>query len=229
MKNIQVEKQSLDFLKALAKNNQRDWFNNHKDQYLSAHNNMIQLVEALIPLMNQHDVLESASAKQSLYRIYNDVRFSKDKSPYKTRFAFGFQRASKQRRGGYYMHIQPGNSFLACGFFSPNPEDLKRIRADIDTQYESWYKILNNKKIKTAFGGLSGEQVLSAPRGYAKDHPAIELLRYKQFILKHDFTDAEVLAPNFHKTINDYFKSVRPFFDYMSEVLTTNLNGESIL
>ncbi len=229
MKNIQVEKQSLDFLKALAKNNQRDWFNNHKDQYLSAHNNMIQLVEALIPLMNQHDVLESASAKQSLYRIYNDVRFSKDKSPYKTRFAIGFQRASKQRRGGYYMHIQPGNSFLACGFFSPNPEDLKRIRADIDTQYESWYKILNNKKIKTAFGGLSGEQVLSAPRGYAKDHPAIELLRYKQFILKHDFTDAEVLAPNFHKTINDYFKSVRPFFDYMSEVLTTNLNGESIL
>lgn len=229
MKNIQVEKQSLEFLKALAKNNQRDWFNNHKDQYLSAHNNMIQLVEALIPLMNQHDVLESASAKQSLYRIYNDVRFSKDKSPYKTRFAFGFQRATKQRRGGYYMHIQPGNSFLACGFFSPNPEDLKRIRADIDTQYESWYKILNSKKIKTAFGGLSGEQVLSAPRGYAKDHPAIELLRYKQFILKHDFTDAEVLAPNFHKTINEYFKSVQPFFDYMSEVLTTNLNGESIL
>jgi len=228
MKNPTIEKSTLQFLKELAKNNNREWFTTNKAKYEKAHKNMIEFVDALIPEMNKHDVLVAQTGRQSLYRIYNDVRFSKDKSPYKPRFAFGFQRETKLRRGGYYVHIAPGASFLGCGFFSPNPDDLKRIRQDIDGNYDQWKKLLKSKVIKDNFGELQGEKVLTAPKGFSKDNPAIDLLRHKQFILRHHFTDDEVLSENFGKEINRIFKSVRPYLDHMSEVLTTDLNGESL-
>lgn len=228
MKKTLITKPTLDFLKNLNKNNDRDWFNSHKNEYLKAQENMSVFIDELITEMNKHDELESTSGKKSLFRIYKDVRFSKDKLPYNPRFAFSFQRATKYRRGGYYVNIKPGNSFMACGFFGPNPEDLKRIREDIDQNYKDWKKLLSNKGIKTHFGEMIGEKVSSAPRGYAKDHPAIDLLRYKQFLFRFDFTDKEIQSENFAKTINSKFKAIRPFFDFMSEVLTTDLNGVSL-
>jgi uncharacterized protein (TIGR02453 family) len=228
MQKIAIQKSTLDFLKALSKNNNREWFNERKSTYLKAHENMCEFVDELIHEMNKHDELESTTGRKSLYRIYSDVRFSKDKSPYKARFAFGFQRATKYRRGGYYVNINPGNSFMACGFFNPNPEDLKRIREDIDLNYKDWKKLLSIKSIKTNFGEMIGETVASSPRGYEKNHPAIDLLKHKQFIFRIDFTDKEVLAENFSKTINANFKAIRPFLNYMSEVLTTDLNGVSL-
>ncbi len=228
--NIQIIKPStLHFLKALSKNNNREWFTKHKDKYLDAQENMCAFADALIVEMKKHDEIENASGKKSLYRIYNDVRFSKDKAPYNPRFAFSLSRATKLRRGGYYMNIKPGNSYLACGFFAPNPEDLKRIREDIDRNYQQWNRLLNSKKIKTNFGQLRGSEVLTAPRGFAKDHVAISLIRHKQFILRHDFTDAEITSPQFLKNANTIYKAVRPFFDHMSEILTTDLNGELIV
>lgn len=217
------------FLKDLSLNNNRDWFNEHKDAYLKAQQNMSEFVDGLIFEMNKHDVLETTSGKKSLFRIYNDVRFSKDKSPYNARFAFSLQRATKLRRGGYYVNIKPGNSFMACGFFSPNSEDLKRIRLDIKANYKDWNKLLNSKSCKENFGGLQGEQVATAPRGFSIDHPAIDLLRNKQFIFRHYITDKEITAENFASEINRVFKSIRPFFNYMSDVLTTDLNGEVIV
>ena len=228
MQKIAIQKSTIEFLKSLSKNNNREWFNERKSNYLKAHENMCEFVDALIHEMNKHDELENTTGRKSLYRIYSDVRFSKDKSPYKARFAFGFQRATKYRRGGYYVNINPGNSFMACGFFNPNPEDLKRIREDIDLNFKDWKKLLSSKSIKTNFGEMIGEAVVSSPRGYEKNHPAIELLKHKQFIFRIDFTDKEVLAENFSKTINANFKAIRPFFDYMSEVLTTDLNGVSL-
>ena len=127
------------------------------------------------------------------------------------------------------MNIKPGNSFLACGFFAPNSEDLKRIRQDIDFNYTDWNSILKSKKIKLNFNELKGSKVLTTQRGFNKDHPSINLIRHKQFILRHDFTDSQVISKDFLKTANSIYKSVRPFFDYMSEVLTTNANGESIV
>ncbi|MDB5281814.1 MAG: hypothetical protein JWO06_889 [Bacteroidota bacterium] len=224
-----VSPATLKFLKDLSKNNDRDWFNAHKQRYLDAQENMVAFVDRLIIEMNKHDELNDVSGKKSLYRIYKDVRFSKDKSPYNPRFAFSLQRATKLKRGGYYMNIKPGGSFLGCGFFSPNPADLNRIRLDIADNYQQWNKILKSKNIKANFGTLSGETVNTAPRGFDINHPAIELLRHKQFILRHYFTDAEVTSPNFLKEVNAIYKSVRPFFNYMSEVLTTNLNGELIV
>jgi len=167
--------------------------------------------------------------KKSLFRIYNDVRFSKDKSPYNPRFAFSLQRATKLRRGGYYVNVKPGNTFVACGFFGPNPEDLKRIRQDIDLNYDEWRKLLGANKLKETFGAMQGDAVATAPKGYAVKHPAIDLLRHKQFLFRRYFTDAEVTTDNFLKEVNNTFKAIRPWFNYMSEVLTTDINGESVI
>lgn len=220
---------TLHFLSELKLNNNKDWFTIHKSDYTLALENMIEFADDVILQMNKHDVLENTSGKKSLYRIYKDVRFSKGKTPYNPRFSFGLQRASAERRGGYYVHIEPGNSFVGCGFFAPNPNDLKRIRLDIASNYDEWEAILQSKNIKENFGTLTGEKVLTAPKGFSKDHPAIELLRFKQYLLIKNYTDAEVLTPDFATEVNRILKSVRGYFDYMSEVLTTNINGESIL
>jgi len=229
MSKIVIKENSIKFLKTLSKNNDREWFNDHKEKYTEAHNNLVDFADALLLEMNKHDNIETSSGKKSLYRIYKDVRFSKDKTPYNTHWSGGFKRATKKLRGGYYFHIKPGNSFVAGGFWGPNPDDLKRIRQDIDLNYNDWKKLLANKTLVNTFGKMRGELVGSAPRGYAKDNPAIDLLRYKQFILKHEFTDKEVLSPDFLMKVNDTFKKLRPFFGYMSEVLTTDANGVSIL
>ncbi|MDZ4757803.1 MAG: DUF2461 domain-containing protein [Bacteroidota bacterium] len=229
MKDIAINKSTLKFLKDLAANNNREWFNAHKDIYIQSQQNMTDVVDRLIFEMNKHDAIENESGKKSLYRIYNDVRFSKDKSPYNARFAFSLRRATTQKRGGYYINIKPGNSYIACGFFSPNPEDLKRIRLDIEANYSDWNKLLKSKNIKANFGNLRGDAVATTPKGFDINHPAIGLLRYKQFILRHDLTDKEVAAESFIEDMNRILKSVRPFFNYMSDVLTTDLNGESII
>jgi len=226
---MSIQPSTLRFLKDLAKNNNRAWFTDHKDQYLAAQSNMMAFIDQLILMMNKHDELETESGKKSLFRIYNDVRFSKDKLPYNPRFAFSLKRATKLKRGGYYMNIKPGNCFLACGFFAPNADDLKRIRQDIDYNYPEWNSILQSKSIKSTFGALQGDTVLTAPRGYTTDHEAIALLRHKQFIVRHHFTDDQVISPDFLKQVNTMYKNVRPYFDYMSSVLTTDANGELLV
>lgn len=224
-----LKKEAFDFLKTLSKNNNREWFNEHKERYLKAHENVICFADALLREMNTHDQIETETGKKSLHRIYKDVRFSKDKTPYNIHWGGGFKRATQKRRGGYYFHLQPGNSFVGGGFWGPNPEDMKRIREDIDVNYEDWRKIFKDKIFVKTFGVLEGEQLVSAPRGYEKDHPAIDLLRHKQFLLRHYFTDEEVLHPDFVRRANEVFKAMRPYFDYMSEVLTTDANGESLI
>jgi uncharacterized protein (TIGR02453 family) len=224
-----IKKDSLGFLKDLSKNNNREWFNEHKNRYTEAHENIIGFIDVLIVEMNKHDQIGTKSGKDSIFRIYKDVRFSKDKTPYNIHWSGSLNRATKKLRGGYYFRIEPGNSMMAGGFFGPEPDDMKRIRQDIDANYGDWNKVLANPALVQTFGSMIGEQVASAPRGYAKDHPAIDLLRHKQFLFKREFTDDEVLDKDFLYQLNDSFKNLRPFFDYMSEVLTTDANGLPIL
>jgi uncharacterized protein (TIGR02453 family) len=224
-----IQRSTLQFLKNLSGNNDRDWFNANKEHFHKAQENVEVFFDQLIAKMNTHDQIETPSGKKSLYRIYNDVRFSKDKSPYNPRFAGYLRRTKPMLRGGYYFWIRPGSSRIGCGFVYPNPEDLKRIRLDILDNYKDWNRLLNLKSIKVTFGKMQGEQVKTAPKGFSKDHPAIELLRYKQYWFEHSFSDKEVLADDFLKNVNQTFKNIRPFFDYMSEVLTTDLNGESVI
>ena len=146
-----IKKESVDFLKTLSKNNNREWFNKHKDKFTEVQGNIIDFAGALLAEMNKHDNIETSSGKDSLFRIYKDVRFSKDKTPYNTHWSGAFKRATKKLRGGYYFHIKPGESFLAGGFWGPAPHDLQRIRQDIDFNYKDWQKLLSGKTFVNTF------------------------------------------------------------------------------
>ena len=184
--------------------------------------------DVLLFEMNKHDVIENQSGKKSLHRIYRDTRFSKEKTPYKTNWSGGFQRATKKRRGGYYFHIEAGNTFIAGGFWGPDPKDLKRIRDEFAYDAAPLRKILKSKNFVNTFGTLKGEQIKTTPKGFDADNANIDLLRYKQYIIVKKFTDKEVLSDKFVKQMNDAFKGMRPFLDYMTEVLITDVNGISI-
>ena len=216
---------TLNFLSSLAKNNNRDWFNEHKDQYQNALKQVTSFAQAVLDELNADDVIETASGKKSLHRIYRDVRFSKDKTPYNTHFSGGYKRASAQRRGGFYFRIKPNEIFVAGGFWGPNSDDLKHIRNQIAQEPELFREIISNQEFKSYFREIKGEKLKTAPKGFDKDHPAIDILRYKQFLLTHQFDDKEAIKPDFHLTIVDGYRRMRPFFDYMSEILTTDLNG----
>lgn len=215
---------TLKFLKDLKKNNQRDWFAENKDRFEAAKSEMKSLQAVLKDELSHHDEI----AQVKLYRIYRDVRFSKNKVPYKTSLSGYAERATKWKRGGYYFHIEPGNCFAGGGFWNPEKEDLARIRQEIASNDKPLRKIIKSKSFRDTFGTLDGNQLKTAPRGYEKDHPAVDLLRYKQFLVTHPFTDKEVLAPDFAKNLSKIYKKMRPLFDYMSEALTTDENGVPI-
>lgn len=226
MKNhVAIPKSSLDFLSQLKENNNKPWFEANKTNYLKELNHIETFADALLQELSKTDVLETASGKKSVYRIYRDIRFSKDKTPFKTFWGGSFTRATATRRGGYYFHLEQGNSFFAGGFWGPNATDLKRIRSEFDHDAESFRKILNSKPFVSTFGTLQGEQLKTAPKGFDINHEAIDLLRYKQFLTIKRFTDDEVLSPLFLEQALETFKNMRPFFDYMSKVLTTDING----
>ncbi|WP_291141582.1 DUF2461 domain-containing protein [Flavobacterium sp. UBA7680] len=225
---ISIPKSCFDFLALLKKHNDRDWFNAHKEKFLSEQLHIEFFANALLEELNTHDIIETPSGKKCLHRIYRDTRFSKEKTPYKTNWSGSFRRATKYRRGGYYFHLESGNSFIAGGFWAPNPEDLKRIRDDFAFDDEPMRKILKNKNFISTFGSLQGEQLKTTPKGFDTESKAIDLLRYKQFLVIRKFSDKEVLSENFLKEANQTFKNMRPFFDYMSEVLTTDINGIEI-
>lgn len=219
---------SLNFLKSLKENNNREWFNAHKDEFLTQQSLIEVFADRLLSEINVHDLIETPSGKKSLHRIYRDTRFSKEKIPYKNNWSGSFKRASKKRRGGYYFRIEPGNSFIAGGFQQPNAQDLKRIRDDINLNPESLRKILNDKVFIETFGTLHGEQLKTAPKGFDVNNAAIDLLRFKQFLLIKRFTDEEVMDASFLKTADKTYQNMRPFFDYMSEVLSTDSIGQEI-
>lgn len=221
-----LSKSNLEFLKNLQQNNNRDWFTINKSVYEKHHIETINFADAVLNEMQKHDNIETISGKKSLMRIYRDVRFSKDKSPYKTNWGIGFSRATKLLRGGYYIHLAPGESFVGGGFWNPEPADLQRMRKEISLSPKEFRAILNDKTFKNTFGELQGEKLKTVPKGFEKDDEAIDLLQFKQFLISKKFSDKEVLEPDFYKKVNETFKAMRPFFDFMSTALTTNENGE---
>lgn len=224
-----ITKLTLDFLDDLKKNNNREWFQENKSRYDLSHQEMVNFADSLLKLMNEDDVIETVSGKKSLFRIYRDVRFSKNKLPYKTNRSGSFRRAGAQRRGGYYFSIEPGNSMIGGGFYAPNKDDLQHLRSQIDTDASPLRNALAQKEFKTFYGELLGEQLKTAPRGFEVDHPNIDLLRYKNFYVMHAFTDEEVLSDDFVEKVAKGLQALRPFFDAMTEYLTTDLNGESLI
>ncbi len=222
---ISITDSTVDFLRALKQHNNRDWFNANKPAFQIEQDKAKAFYNGLMEQLKTHDEIEALK----MFRIYRDVRFSKDKTPYKPHFSGQFKRATSKLRGGYYLRIRPGESFLAGGFWQPNKEDLLRIRKEFEMDSKEIREIINDKSFVNNFGALEGDSLKTAPRGFDKGHPDLDLIRMKQFIVTRYFTDEEILAEDFLKQVDDSFKAMRPYFDYMSEVLTTDLNGESLI
>lgn len=224
--NPKISKETLDFFKVLEKNNDRDWFNEHKSEFKKIEKDVKTFYNAVLKSLNEHDDVD----KLKMFRIYRDVRFSKDKSPYKTHFGGSFHRTKPKLRGGYYLHIQPNNeSFIATGFWEPAPADLLRIRKEFEMDDTEMRAILNNRSFSNIWGTFVGDEVKSAPKGFSKDHKAIDLIKKKQYIFIKKYTDSQVLSDGFIDDVNQSFKAIRPYFNYMSDVLTTDLNGVPLI
>lgn len=226
MQNKLITTAVFSFLKKLEKNNNRNWFTEHKKEFKALETDMKAFFNTLGEEVKANDEIE----RIKIFRIYRDVRFSKNKTPYKINFSSSLSRAGAKLRGGYYTHVQPNNgSFIAAGFWGPEKEDLFRIRKELELDATEFREVIANKKFKNIWGELQGEEVKTAPKGFDKAHSNIDLIKKKQFIFTRNFTDKEVLDANFMSEVNASFKAIRPYFDLMSEVLTTNLNGESLL
>ena len=221
-----LQKSILSFLDKLKKNNNRDWMMEHKKEYQSNEKILKQFYSSVEASLNITDEI----SKLKVFRINRDVRFSKNKTPYNVHRSVSFSRAGAHRRGGYYLRIEPGNSAMAGGFFSPEASDLFRIRKEFEIDTTEIREILNHKKFKKAFGGFNqAYQVKTAPRNFSKDDKNIDLIKLKNYFVECKFTDREVLSDDFEKKLMDHYLLLRPLFNYMSEVLTTDLNGVSLL
>ncbi|MEI3790354.1 MULTISPECIES: DUF2461 domain-containing protein [unclassified Chryseobacterium] len=217
-------KKTFEFLKHLEKNNNREWFTQHKAEYDSVVKENKVFFNQIYTELQEYDNLKGIH----IFRIYRDVRFSKDPTPYKTNFGVGYSRSKPMLRGGYYIQLEPGNSFVGGGFWGPEAKDLLRIRKEFELNTTEIEKITSDEVFKQYFGEIKGDAVKTAPRGFDKNHPAIDLIRKKQYVVMRKFTDKEVLSDGFQKEAVFTLLAMRPFFDYMSEVLTTDLNGEPL-
>lgn len=225
----QITNKTFDFLNLVTENNNREWFQANKHIYEASHEEMIEFAAELNQLMREHDNVIEMTGKKSLFRIYRDVRFSKNKDPYKNNWGGRLKRDTPFLRGGYYYQIQPGNSFIGAGFWNPSTPDIKLIRSQIAADPSEIEKINSEKTFAMTFGSLYGEKLKKAPKGFDAEHKAIEWLKHKSFLVNKRFTDKQVMHKDFVKEINETFIKVRPFFNYMSEILTTDLNGESLI
>ena len=223
-----VPRASLTFLKDLKKNNTREWMADHKSRYQDSEKVLKGLYATIKTGLNETDEIE----KLKIFRINRDIRFSKDKTPYNVHRSASFSRAGAHRRGGYYLRIEPGDkSVIAGGFFNPETADLKRIRTEFHLDASEIRDILNDSAFAKAFpnGFETTNAVKTAPRDFDKNDPNIDLIKLKSFVVRREFTDREVMQSDFSETVVSHYKLLRPYFDYMSDVLTTDLNRESIL
>jgi uncharacterized protein (TIGR02453 family) len=210
------------FLKDIARNNNREWFEKNKAKYLQAKLNFEDFLEALHKELLKFDVsLAGLNARKLGFRIYRDVRFSKDKRPYKINMGAGFSSGGKMMQApGYYIHIEPGNNFVAAGMYMPDAANLAKIRQEIDYNTAAFLKILSDKKFKKYFNGLDDfDRVKTAPKGYAKDHPQIEILKNKSYIVSHAIPDKIVKDKKFVKYVSNVCKSAKNINDFLREAL----------
>jgi uncharacterized protein (TIGR02453 family) len=212
---------TLDFLKQLQANNNREWFQAHRGEYEAAQNAFTLLVEELILGLSRYEDLGGIQPRDCIFRIYRDARFGKDKTPYKLNMGAVLARGGKKSpRASYYIHVQPGASLAAGGVYLPTPEQLKQIRQAIDRDHASLRRLLKRPSFRTAFGSLEDENMLKTiPRGYDPAHPAIDLLRLKSFAPAHSFTDKQVTARDFPTQVVQVFRVLKPLNDWLNTAM----------
>lgn len=209
------------FLRDLSRHNDRAWFEQNRPAYEAARGQFERFVAALIDAIDAFDPLEGVQAKDCLFRIHRDVRFSRDKSPYQTHFGASIAPGGrKAQRMGYYIHLEPGDrSLVAGGLYAPEADQLARFRADIAQDARDFRAILAAPAFVQAFGAVQGDQLKTAPQGYDRAHPDIDLLRLKQVIVVRNFSDGAVLAPGFAVEVSESCRAMQPFLTYLDSVI----------
>lgn len=218
-----LPKTILSFLNRLKKNNSREWMEEHLKEYEKAKADFYSFTEMLIREMATFDSsVGSLKAKDCAFRINRDVRFSKNKEPYKTNMgAYINQNGKKGRGAGYYVHVEPGNIFMAAGVWMPEPGDLAKIRQEIDYNWLEWEKIIRDKSMRKYFleGVDESDKLVRPPKGYEADNPAIEFIKLKSFIIRKEFSQVSTLDQSFVKTVADQFKSARKMMAFIDVAL----------
>jgi uncharacterized protein (TIGR02453 family) len=215
-----IKKTTLDFLTAINCNNNRDWFIANKPLYLQAKENYEAFVQEIIDrIITFEPIMKGLEARSCVYRINRDIRFSHDKTPYKSHFGAFMVRGGKKngdKFAGYYFHIEPGKSILAGGAYMPPSPWLSSIREKISDDPEEFLKIIKVKDFIKYFGSIDGEKLKTAPKGYPKDHPYLELLKYKSYLVVNETSDKMVLGKDFQDHVINVFKAMKPLNDYLN-------------
>lgn len=213
---------TITFLKQLSKNNNKPWFDKHKDAYTAAKEDHEQLVtEILKGLSAAEPAFKEQKAKDCIFRIFRDVRFSKDKTPYKAHFGAFFSTGGRKYPGaGYYLHIEPGGkSFAGGGLWMPEPPMLKDVRQEIDYNFAAFRKIIDEKKFRKFFKEIEGERLVKLPQGYKEDNPAIGYLKMKSYVVTCKLGDEDIAGRSLVKKTLEVFTAMRPFIDFLNRPL----------
>lgn len=215
---------TLKFLRDLKKNNNKPWFDTHRNQYEAARNDFENFIGAVLEkLAKKDDTIRDLKPKQCMFRINRDIRFSKDKSPYKTNFGASIDRGGKKSIfAGYYLHLEPGKSFVGGGLWMPMPVELKKVRQEIDYCLNEFQKIVGSKKFKSVYGELyRGEDVSlsKVPHGFEKDNPAAEYLKLKSWLAMKDLTDAELTSKELLKKTLDAYETLQPLLTFINRAV----------
>jgi uncharacterized protein (TIGR02453 family) len=217
-------REGIDFMKRLKRNNNRPWFEKHKEEYESSVKLPMQsLISALRPHFDRFAPEFDINPKRSLFRIYRDVRFSKDKTPYKTHVAAHFVLRGKPKGvegSGYYLHIEPGEVFLGGGIYMPDNDQLKKIRRAIADHSNEFLSIIQNQRFRKCFGKLEGDKLQRAPKGYEPDHPMVEWLKYKQFFVGVEWAESKCLKVKFVSEIAAVFEVASPLVRFLNEAMS---------
>jgi uncharacterized protein (TIGR02453 family) len=211
----------FEFLKALIDNNNRDWMLAHKKQYDQVKKEFEALVSTLLTNIAAFDSrMQGVTAKQCVFRINRDIRFSKDKSPYKNNFGAAMTPGGKKADyATYYLHLQPGASFVAGGIYMPQPAVLHKVRQEVDYNAGEFQKILNEANYKALYGELQGEKLKRPPKGYEVDNPNIEWLKHKSFIAMHHLNDDELFDDHLVEKLTQMFAALLPFNSFLNRAL----------
>lgn len=216
-----IKKSTLDFLSKIKENNNREWFNKNRNLYDDAKENFQSLVQAIIDKITGFEpIMKGLEASSCIYRINRDIRFSNDKSPYKAHFGAFIVRGGRKngdKFAGYYIHIEPGNSIIAGGAYMPPSPWLSAIREKIDEEPEKFLKIIQHKDFIQYFGKLDGERLKSAPKGYPSDHPHIDLLKFKSYLVVNEVPDKKVLGNDYLTHIVDVARAMKPLNDFLND------------
>jgi uncharacterized protein (TIGR02453 family) len=218
---LHIQKTTMEFLSDIKQHNDKEWFIKNRDKYDKARNNYESFVQAVIDEISKFDPsLRGLGVKSCTYRFNRDIRFSNDKSIYKTNFgAFVIKGGKKfsDRYAGYYIHIEPGKNMIAGGAYMPPSQWLNAIREKISIDPNPLLKIINNKDFKNNFRNLDGDKLKTAPKGYPKDHPSIELLKYKSYLAVNEVSDKMVLSIDFFSHIMKVVKAMKPLNDFLND------------